>query len=299
MHLSEQTISPKQAQELLDKHWVKERQRTPSPSVVDDYARAMRSGQWMLTHQGIAIDDKGELIDGVHRLLAIAQAGVPIKLVIAKGVHSNGANGKNDMMAIDAIDRGRLRAVGQQLQLRHGYANGNLVASVAWTILASGCHASGIYPGRSSTGKALQVLDCFGSEIKLCVANRSTLPGLRAGSVTGAFALAMRACPAEVKDAYSRFVSGEGLHRGDPMHTLRNYLLSGNSRFTGGSTQISLVRATLQALNKTVAKETCGAIKSQSDIGLNYFIGRQRQTFNRLLAVCGYLDRKGAPEKAN
>lgn len=290
MNVREETISPKRAREYLDKHWVKEHQRTPSPSTVEDYARTMRAGQWMLTHQGIAIDDKGELIDGVQRLLAIERAGVPVRLLVTRGVVSNGASSKGGLYAIDAIDRGRPRDVGQQLQLRHGYTNGNLVAASTWTIVAIACHSVGIDKGRATTAKALHVLDLFGSEIKHCVEHRPSLPGLRNGSVLGTFALAMRIYPADVKGAFERFVTGEGLLRGDPMFTLRNFFLSA-PKGTTGSSQIDRARATAQALQKAVHKEPLKCVKSHSENGLQFFVEKQKPTVNRLLVVCGYSER--------
>jgi len=34
------------------------------------FAEAMRRGEWMVTHQGIAFDTQGVLVDGQHRLAA-------------------------------------------------------------------------------------------------------------------------------------------------------------------------------------------------------------------------------------
>lgn len=48
--------------------------------IVNTYARAMLAGKWVLTHQGIAFDTFGNLIDGQHRLRAIVTAGVPVEM---------------------------------------------------------------------------------------------------------------------------------------------------------------------------------------------------------------------------
>jgi hypothetical protein len=40
----------------------------------------MKAGRWRLTHQGIAFDTTGLLIDGQHRLWAIAEAKIPVRL---------------------------------------------------------------------------------------------------------------------------------------------------------------------------------------------------------------------------
>lgn len=59
-------------------------QRKLRQTIVDRYARDMLNGAWTLTHQGIAFDNKGRLIDGQHRLAAIQKAGVPVKMVVVR-----------------------------------------------------------------------------------------------------------------------------------------------------------------------------------------------------------------------
>lgn len=75
-------ITPNEAELWLAKN--ADFQRKLRESVVDKYARDMINGQWQLTHQGIAFDSKGRLIDGQHRLAAIVKAGVPIKMLVVR-----------------------------------------------------------------------------------------------------------------------------------------------------------------------------------------------------------------------
>jgi hypothetical protein len=46
------------------------------------YSRDMARGFWRLTHQGVAFDSDGALLDGQHRLLAIVNAGLGVPIVI-------------------------------------------------------------------------------------------------------------------------------------------------------------------------------------------------------------------------
>lgn len=58
---------------------------------VREYAQAMLAGRWSLTHQGIAFDTAGNLLDGQHRLMAIVMAGIPIEMNVTFGVeHKDG-----------------------------------------------------------------------------------------------------------------------------------------------------------------------------------------------------------------
>jgi hypothetical protein len=64
----------------------------------------MTSGHWRQTHQGIAFDEKGKLIDGQHRLAAIMMANKTISMPVTFDVPNN-----NDQFTI--IDRGLPRTL--------------------------------------------------------------------------------------------------------------------------------------------------------------------------------------------
>lgn len=59
-----------------------ETNRPLRPTVVDGYAGEMRRGEWHLTHQGIALDIDGNLIDGQHRLAAVIKANVIVPMMV-------------------------------------------------------------------------------------------------------------------------------------------------------------------------------------------------------------------------
>ncbi|WP_141698345.1 hypothetical protein [Streptomyces lushanensis] len=43
-------------------------------------------GEWKLTHQGIAFDKTGALLDGQHRLQAIIEANTPVEMIVFEGL---------------------------------------------------------------------------------------------------------------------------------------------------------------------------------------------------------------------
>ncbi|MEV7187818.1 hypothetical protein [Kitasatospora sp. NPDC093102] len=49
-------------------------------------AGAILRGEWKLTHQGIAFDKDGALIDGQHRLHAIIEANTPVEMFVVDGL---------------------------------------------------------------------------------------------------------------------------------------------------------------------------------------------------------------------
>lgn len=49
-------------------------------------AETILRGEWKLTHQGIAFDETGALLDGQHRLHAIIEANTPVEMLVFDGV---------------------------------------------------------------------------------------------------------------------------------------------------------------------------------------------------------------------
>jgi hypothetical protein len=107
-------ITPESAAGYLAKN---DRNRRQKETTLDAYARDMLAGKWRLTHQGIAFDDKGNLIDGQHRLGAVLRAKVPVEMLVMRGFPSKAdkdgiqlieaQNGK-DMMAYCVAQMGVL-----------------------------------------------------------------------------------------------------------------------------------------------------------------------------------------------
>lgn len=70
-------ISPEQAKKWLEKN---DNNRNINYAKVKKMAKDMKEGHWDTTHQGIAIASDGTLVDGQHRLLAIVESGVTVRM---------------------------------------------------------------------------------------------------------------------------------------------------------------------------------------------------------------------------
>lgn len=101
-------IEPNKALEYLKRN---AGNRPLKDAVVRRLIKAIKSGHWQLTHQGIAFDEDGALIDGQHRLSAIARAGVPVRMVVFRGVPRR---------AFTVIDSNAPRSASDHIALR-GY----------------------------------------------------------------------------------------------------------------------------------------------------------------------------------
>jgi hypothetical protein len=102
MKIMLETITPEIAREYLALNHFKN--RPLSKAVIDKYATDMTSGAFQTTHQGIAFNQHGKLVDGQHRLSAIVQSGASVPLVVAHGVVTD------DVMGLH-VDIGMARSV--------------------------------------------------------------------------------------------------------------------------------------------------------------------------------------------
>lgn len=72
-------VTPEMAKQWLQKNSFN---RPLKPKLVDNYVRQIESGNWHRTHQGIAFDEEGTVLDGQHRLHAIVKTGQPQPMLI-------------------------------------------------------------------------------------------------------------------------------------------------------------------------------------------------------------------------
>ena len=178
-----ETITPDSALQVLENH--NPRNRHISEATVQSYATDMKNGRWLVTHQGIAFDEKGDLIDGQHRLWAVIFCGKPVDMNVTREIPLSALKNGIELYTMDTIDRGRLRSVGQQLALCHGIANSNQVTAACRAI------ACAIYTNRTlqklSTANVLIIMESYYHDIERVLAaleNRKRL-----GFIVGTLAM--------------------------------------------------------------------------------------------------------------
>lgn len=104
--ISVEEITPAKAKEYLSHNTINNRHLMAKR--VHDLSRIMKNGEFVTTNQGIAFDDKGNLIDGQHRLAAIVESGVSVTMAVAHGIPSE---------SIWAIDTGAKRSTSQLMEM--------------------------------------------------------------------------------------------------------------------------------------------------------------------------------------
>lgn len=104
LHTFTLEIGPDYARRLLTRNRIN---RKLAPSHVARYLRIMNAGDWDQTHQGIAFNDLGELIDGQHRLEAITQQERAFVFLVTVGWRSKSYRELS-------VDKGRKRSYCEQ-----------------------------------------------------------------------------------------------------------------------------------------------------------------------------------------
>jgi hypothetical protein len=73
------TITPDMAKAMLERN---ANNRVIKPTIVKAYSEDIMNDAWKTTHQGIAFNSSGELVDGQHRLSAIVMANKPVNMLV-------------------------------------------------------------------------------------------------------------------------------------------------------------------------------------------------------------------------
>lgn len=100
------TVTPKIAEDLLEKNTAN---RPVSRREVDRLRRVLESGAWRMNGETVKLSRSGRILDGQHRLMAIAESGVAADMIIITGLEDE---------SFSTIDQGRKRSGGDVLFIR-------------------------------------------------------------------------------------------------------------------------------------------------------------------------------------
>lgn len=283
-------VTPAMAKKWLENNFVN---RRVDDDTVKAYARDMINGVWVATHQGVAFNDKDELIDGQHRLYAIILAKKTIRMMVTFGLPCEIKDA--EMTTMDAVDRGRTRSVADQLRIQHNMPNGGIIAQIC-SSLGGLCY--GLRTKRLSVGQTLDIYGLFRGAIDWVIVHKSKESGLKGAGVLTAFAFAL-ALDGEfwgkhdtclVARMYESLVNGDPAKE-TPIARLRAFLTSEDAVLLTRSTNRGVAELTLQAIfleakGKKIAKLEMGTE------GLEHFKSRQPERVEKVAAMFRLPDAK-------
>jgi len=190
-------------------------------AAIDQMADDMRSGEWKTTHEGIAFDWDGALIDGQNRLHAIVRAGVTVELAVWRNC---------DPKTFDVINMGRVRSsndlftIAFKRKFKKAPVNASYITSVA-TGMITGLK-SGHQRKTDSASHALKHHNIIAQFLKALHGSPLFSTNLCAAFVNAALYYGFD----PIIGLANRFRSEEWLVGGDPMKALHQGLLKASLR---------------------------------------------------------------------
>lgn len=229
--------------------------RPIKPSVVAAYKRDITSGNWFLTNQGIGVSHDSVLIDGQHRLTALAECGYPaVEMSIVWGL---------DPRSQKCVDQGAKRSMRDVMQLMFNHTVSRIVPAVCNILIK--CN-DGKFSGRSGTSTSAEVLSCFeeNQDYILPIIEVPDFPHYFPAPVIAAAVIAVRENPkneARIIEFLSSVRSGENLNKTMPAYHLRNYLIMSHGP-SAGSCQSERFAKTRKALIAYLRGESMGVLRA-------------------------------------
>lgn len=157
-------IDPSLAKLLLDAN---QKNRRISDVLVTAMARDMIEGRWRLSHQGIALDKTGRLLDGQHRLSAIIKANVTIRMVVTYNVEPD---------AFEVIDLGgRARSIADMFALSHNLKYSTTFVAALRILRAYG-NDDVDKVRRATPGEITEAFNVYGAEVGWAVSTIGAAP---------------------------------------------------------------------------------------------------------------------------
>ena len=245
-------VTPAMAAGLLSRNTMN---RSISDGRVDLMADDMTAGRWMLNGDPIRIARDGTLMDGQHRLSAVIKSGRAIQMLIISGL---------DKQVFATIDAGRIRTAGDILAIAgvHYYPIVASAARVAATFKDGRTLHGGAISRKEVTDFALA--HPYLADVAHKVRNR--LGYLNAGPLTGVLFLAneKRLFDEDIDVFLEGLGTGEGLERGDPRLTLREWAMKERMRGRGQLTARAVVAASARCWTAFVRREKLRVLKISS-----------------------------------
>ena len=174
----------------------------------------MENGRWHFEAAPIKISKTGKLLDGQHRLTALANTIPEMELpfLVVRGLDDDSQL---------YMDQGQIRTVGQQLSLR-GVSNSSVYAALSKLYLDWSRNRLFRSTTRGCTSKPEITEWVLENQILLDKLRATDFQKIDApSSVVGAFMLAaIQASPARAYRFLKQLNSGTGLHEGDPILAL-------------------------------------------------------------------------------
>jgi hypothetical protein len=209
-------IDPKFAQDLLD---TQVDNRPVKQKTLDGMVRAMRAGKFPFCADPVRLNEKGELEDGEHRMRAIIKSGTTQEMLIAWGLPSE--NRKH-------YDSGTARSASDQVKLGLKVPNSPAMTSAANLLIRweGGLVTNTIKP---TIAEQFEYVEKHLEVLQRAVRHQTAVregTGVATSATAACYVRFHRLNPAEAEWFMARLADGEQVKKGQPLHTLRQALIT-------------------------------------------------------------------------
>ncbi len=258
-------VTPEIATDWLDNRNLSENRpfnnRSVSTHIVDKYAEIMADGRWMLTHQGIAFDREGWLVDGQHRLKAVIVSGVAVELLVTPDC---------DPGTFAVLDTGFSRQASQLIPVNGGVISpaARIVGTVtgAWPMRSI---TAGIYDTQATNDQILMIVDQW-PELELLARSVSTCYQKTRINKPAHLAILAQAARNGHQEKFPGWFkaleTGEDLAAQDPRLHLRNRFLRESRELNSGVGRGTTYRLIVRAWNAHVRSKPVGVLRAREDL---------------------------------
>ncbi|RNL83357.1 hypothetical protein [Halostreptopolyspora alba] len=212
-------VTPAQAHEWLEKN---SNNRPLNRTTIEQFTKQIARGEWQLTHQAIAFDEEGELLDGQHRLHAIIRADTPVQAMVVEGA---------PRASFTVLDTGRKRTGKDVLHLA-GEENTVHLASALRGLYLYQVAPDASWSGSSSMVSNDQLVEILEKNpgmrhalTKATAIHRSVRITVTAAAI-GWYVTSQARPDIDQSPWFDGLTTGAELKHGDPRLTLRNTMMS-------------------------------------------------------------------------
>ncbi len=212
MKNSVELVTPDMAREMLQSNTENRRVRV---AWVENLASQIERGEWMITHQGIAFDETGRLVDGQHRLMAIVMADRAVSVLVTRGLVEG---------SYKYIDGGRARLFSDRITLVNDRHDNEIINGLVRAYLESAKQQHARITVTAIEDAFLHFTSGFQA---VAVRFRTKVRGITRKDVGAALSIFCDKFPVQGDEFVARLMAGDGLAKGSPILALREALLSG------------------------------------------------------------------------
>ena len=261
------TLTPLIAQRLLERNV---HNRKISETVVQKYMAEIKAGEWRITPAGIGFNEKGELVDGQHRLHAVVRSKIAVPILVTLGLPS---------ASQEKVDRQRKRTLYDALYLA-GHAICRQEVEIASCLTRRLVRSeSGSVP---SDSLVKQTLDCHIDHIRPVIAAmkgaNKGIRGLSQASFLSAAVLYHEIDMAKCLEFLECVRIGAMLTEDHPAMRLRRFLLGETtvkSMPRGGANQSFIFRRAVYAMQAHLEGRKISGLREADDFQVQTLMSSQ------------------------